>query len=56
MILFFLIMTNAYISNQRITMSTQEFNSEVNCLQALNKLIEMESKSQIRVKAFCVKK
>lgn len=50
-ILFVILVTTA----NRPTMTTQSFNNEVNCLQAISKLIDVEKKLPVTIKAFCVK-
>jgi len=53
MYLLFLIVTN--FAGNSISTSTSKFNSESNCLQAISKILEMESKIGIRIRARCVK-
>ncbi len=38
-----------------VELETQEFESMVNCMQAIEKLVGMESKT-VKVRAFCSKK
>lgn len=48
----------SFIGGSAKWIKTKEFNSEINCLQTINKLIELESKERhnIPIRAFCVKK
>lgn len=48
----------SFIGGDAKWIKTKEFSSEINCLQTINKIIEVESKQKynIPIKAFCVKK
>lgn len=50
-ILFVLLLT----SNNPVQLKSQEFSSEMQCLQAISKLIELEN-SNSKIKAICVRK
>jgi hypothetical protein len=51
--ILFLIVLNS--SGHGINSSNAVFSSEINCMQAISKLIDMEKKFGVRVQATCVK-
>jgi hypothetical protein len=53
MYLLFLIVLNS--SGSSVSTNASKFNSESNCLQAISKILEMESRNGVRIQARCVK-